>query len=112
MHTGSAHNLQILDSGELILSNLQPTDSANYSCYVDNGKGTDKIAYQLLVQTPPTAPVLYVTSATSSSILLHWKQGDSGGSPVIGFIMNYKRTHGDVEEYHLSRHISTHELKV
>lgn len=102
---------QVLDSGELIISNLQIADSGNYSCQVDNGIGTDRLTYNLLVQVPPSPPVLYVTSATSSSILMHWKSSGNGNAPITAYTLHYKRAHGNIEEMHLSRHASSHELK-
>lgn len=65
-----------------------------------------------MVQVPPAAPILYVTSATSSSILLHWKPGNTGGAPISAYVLNYKKLHGDIEELQLSRHATSHELKV
>ena len=61
---------------------------------------------------PPNAPVLYVTSSTSSSILLHWKPGHSGGAPLTGYTLHYRTTHGNLDELQLSRHATSHELKV
>ncbi|XP_066139979.1 cell adhesion molecule Dscam2 isoform X2 [Euwallacea fornicatus] len=108
---GANHNQQLLDTGELILSNLQLSDASNYTCQVDNGHGTDRITYNLVVQVPPGAPLLYVTSATSSSILLHWKAGNNGGAPISGFTLNYRKQHGNLDEFHLSRHATSYELK-
>ncbi|XP_017021345.1 cell adhesion molecule Dscam2 isoform X2 [Drosophila kikkawai] len=108
---GSLHNSQMLDSGDLIISNLELEDSGNYSCQVDNGIGTDRLTHMLLVQVPPTAPTLYVTSATSSSILMHWKCGFTGNAPITGYTLFYRRTNGNTEEMQLSRHASSHELK-
>ncbi|XP_030757648.1 Down syndrome cell adhesion molecule-like protein Dscam2 isoform X3 [Sitophilus oryzae] len=108
---GANHNQQLLDTGELILSSLQITDAGNYTCQVDNGHGTDRITYNLVVQVPPSAPLLYVTSATSSSILLHWKPGNNGGAAISGFHLNYRKEHGDLDEVHLSRHATSFELK-
>ncbi|CAH1170098.1 unnamed protein product [Phaedon cochleariae] len=108
---GAAHNIQLLDTGELILSNLQISDAGNYTCHVDNGQGSDRIIYHLVVQVPPSAPLLYVTSATSSSVLLHWKSGNNGGASISGFVLNYKKEHGDIEEIHLNRHATSYELK-
>lgn len=79
---------------------------------VDNGVGTDRLTYHLIVQIPPGPPVLYVTSATSSSILLHWKSGDTGAAPLSGYTLHYRRAHGSLEEMVMSRHASSHELKV
>lgn len=111
LRQGSMHNLELHESGDLIISGLQVTDSGNYSCQVDNGIGTDRLTHILQVQVPPSAPVLYVTSATSSSILLHWKCGFNGNAPIAGYTLYYRRASGNIEEMHLSRHASSHELK-
>lgn len=111
MHQGAIHNAQLTDAGELMFSSLQVHDTGNYSCQVDNGVGTDKITYHLIVQVPPSAPVLYVTSATSSSILIHWKSGSTGNAPITGYSLHYKRIHGNMEELKLSRHTTSQELK-
>ncbi|KAL3284947.1 hypothetical protein HHI36_019078 [Cryptolaemus montrouzieri] len=108
---GANHNRQLLDTGELIISNLQKSDTGNYTCQVDNGQGSDRITYYLLVQINPAAPILYVTSATSSSVLLHWKPGSNGGAPISGFTLSYRKEHGNLDEVNLSRHASSYELK-
>ncbi|XP_015171256.1 PREDICTED: Down syndrome cell adhesion molecule-like protein Dscam2 isoform X7 [Polistes dominula] len=107
----TARNAQISPNGELVLSNLQSQDSENYTCQVKNMEGSDKLHYSLIVQVPPSAPVLYVTSSTSSSILLHWKSGYNGGAPLTGYTLHYRTTHGNLDELHLSRHATNHELK-
>ncbi|XP_062708653.1 cell adhesion molecule Dscam2 isoform X4 [Aedes albopictus] len=111
LRSGSHHNIQILDSGEIIITMLQSADTGNYTCQVDNGIGTDRLTHNLLVQVPPGPPVLYVTSATSSSILLHWKIGSTGNAPITAFSLHYRRVHGNLEELQISRHAQSHELK-
>ncbi|KAH8369953.1 hypothetical protein KR093_001540 [Drosophila rubida] len=111
LRQGGLHNSQLLDTGDLIISSLQLADGGNYSCQVDNGIGTDRLTHTLLVQVPPSAPVLYVTSATSSSILMHWKCGFTGNSPITGYTLFYRRATGNTDEMQLSRHASSHELK-
>lgn len=108
---GSTHNTQLLDSGDLMLSSLQLIDTGNYSCQVDNGIGTDRLTYNVIVQVPPGSPVLYVTSATSSSILLHWKDSNNGNAPVTAYTLHYRRAQASLEDKRLSRHASSHELK-
>ncbi|XP_023168187.2 Down syndrome cell adhesion molecule-like protein Dscam2 isoform X2 [Drosophila hydei] len=111
LRQGGLHNSQLLDTGDLIISSLQLADGGNYSCQVDNGIGTDRLTHMLLVQVPPSAPVLYVTSATSSSILMHWKCGFTGNAPITGYTLFYRRATGNTDEMQLSRHASSHELK-
>lgn len=108
---GASNNVQIMDAGDLMITNLQMLDTGNFSCQVDNGIGTDKLIYNLIVQVPPSSPVLYVTSATSSSILMHWKSSSNGNAPILGYTLHYRRSHGNLEEMQLSRHASSHELK-
>ncbi|XP_060831338.1 cell adhesion molecule Dscam2 isoform X7 [Bombus pascuorum] len=111
IRTDTTRNIQILPSGELVLSNLQSQDGGNYTCQVENAQGSDKLHYTLTAQVPPSAPVLYVTSSTSSSILLHWKPGHNGGASLTGYTLHYRTTHGNLDELQLSRHATSHELK-
>ncbi|XP_048262409.1 Down syndrome cell adhesion molecule-like protein Dscam2 isoform X7 [Bombus terrestris] len=111
IRTDATRNIQILPSGELVLSNLQSQDGGNYTCQVENAQGSDKLHYTLTAQVPPSAPVLYVTSSTSSSILLHWKPGHNGGASLTGYTLHYRTTHGNLDELQLSRHATSHELK-
>lgn len=104
------HNMQITDGGDLIITNLQASDNGNYTCSVENSIGADRITYSLYVQVPPSAPVLYVTSATSNTILLQWKQMFGGHAPLTGFMLYYKRSNTNVKEIYLSRHSSSYEL--
>ncbi|KAL1130463.1 hypothetical protein AAG570_011711 [Ranatra chinensis] len=104
-------NIQMLESGELLISNLQRADSDNYTCYTENNVGSDRIYYSLVVQVPPSAPILYVTSATSNTILLHWKANDNGGAPILGYTLTYRKTHEETKELSLSRRTLNHELK-
>lgn len=55
---GHSHNAQILETGDLMLTNLQVIDNGNYSCHVDNTNGNDQIIYQLIIQVPPSSPVI------------------------------------------------------
>jgi Down syndrome cell adhesion molecule-like protein 1 len=104
-------NGQILESGELSLYNIQSSDSGNYTCQVENGVGTDRIVYNMIVQLPPSQPMLYVTSATSTSILMHWKNTGNGNAPITAYTLHYKKSNGNLEELNLSKHANSYELK-
>jgi hypothetical protein len=67
LHAGSNHNVQIMDSGELVISNLQQSDSGNYTCQVANSHGSDHVQYTLTVQGKLTWKWLKVTVCGSQS---------------------------------------------
>ncbi|XP_046394996.1 Down syndrome cell adhesion molecule-like protein Dscam2 isoform X2 [Ischnura elegans] len=98
-------------SGALTIHDLQRNDAGNYTCRVENSEGTDAIYYSLVVQTPPGAPSVYVTSTTTSSVVVHWKTGDTGAAPLTGFTLNYRRNHGEWEEAQIPRHSTSYQLK-
>ena len=41
--------------------------------------------------------MLHATSSTLSSIQLQWKAGDSGGAPLLGFILSWRRDISDIQ---------------
>jgi hypothetical protein len=47
---GSNLKIQIMDSGELLITDLQQSDSGNYTCQVGNSHGSDHIQYTVIVQ--------------------------------------------------------------
>ncbi|KAK9499682.1 hypothetical protein O3M35_002689 [Rhynocoris fuscipes] len=105
------NDIEVLETGELVIARLARTDSDNYTCHVENSAGSDRIHYSLIVQVPPSPPMLYVTSATSNSVSLHWKPGDSGAAPILGYTLYYKKAQQDTQEVTLSRRTSSFELK-
>ena len=50
IHTDSSRNIQIMQTGELVLSSLQTQDGGNYTCQVENSQGSDRLHYMLTVQ--------------------------------------------------------------
>lgn len=68
----------------LWLGPISENEAGNYSCQAENVFGKDEVIFQLIVLLPPSAPVLYLTSQTSSSIAVSWKPTDNGGSPING----------------------------
>ena len=64
----------------------------------------------MIFAVSPAAPLLLVTGSTQHSLQLQWKLGDDGGSPVRGYVINYKPEHGEWEEVHVDATRSTYTL--
>ncbi|EEB19411.1 Down syndrome cell adhesion molecule precursor, putative [Pediculus humanus corporis] len=92
----------------LILQNIARTNEGNYSCHVKNNLGSDHIVFAIIVQVPPTSPLLLATSVTSNSVQLQWKQGDNGGAIIRGFILSSKKEGNDWKEFILEPHTNTY----
>nr|CAI5846534.1 unnamed protein product [Callosobruchus analis] len=63
------------------------------------------------VLVPPEAPVLTVVESFTDSLHLRWKDQGNGGSPILGYVINYKRDHGDWEELQISARTDEHMLR-
>lgn len=101
----------ILSNSTLVIKDLQSVDQANYSCSANNQLGKDEIVYYLRVLVPPEAPILTVVESFSDSLHLRWTDQKNGGSPILGYVINYKRDHGDWEELQISARIDEHMLR-
>ncbi|XP_048512285.1 Down syndrome cell adhesion molecule-like protein Dscam2 isoform X3 [Athalia rosae] len=102
--------ISIKSDGSLRMSELQRDESGNYTCIVENRHGSDQITHRLTVQVPPAPPLLHATVSTSTSITVQWKQGDDGGAPIRGYVLQYKREYGEWEEVKVSHKISSYLL--
>ncbi|XP_068893053.1 cell adhesion molecule Dscam1 isoform X5 [Tenebrio molitor] len=101
----------IFPNATLVIKDIQSVDQANYSCSVENQYGRDEIGYSLKVLVPPDAPVLSVVEAFTDSLHLRWSDQGNGGSPILGYVINYKRDHGDWEELQISARTDEHMLR-
>nr|XP_023018250.1 Down syndrome cell adhesion molecule-like protein Dscam2 [Leptinotarsa decemlineata] len=101
----------ILANATLVIKDIQSVDQANYSCNVENQYGRDEIVYSLKVLVPPEAPVLTVVESFTDSLQLRWSDQGNGGSPILGYVINYKRNHGDWEELQISARTDEHMLR-
>ncbi|XP_072378394.1 cell adhesion molecule Dscam1-like [Diabrotica undecimpunctata] len=101
----------IFANATLVIKDIQNVDQANYSCSVENQYGHDEIVYSLKVLVPPEAPVLTVVESFTDSLLLRWSDQGNGGSPILGYVINYKRNHGDWEELQISARTDEHMLR-
>ncbi|CAG7818274.1 unnamed protein product [Allacma fusca] len=103
--------VKLLTSGSLSIENVERADSGNISCVVKNPHGTDSVTYVVKVQVVPSSPLLHTTAVSNSSVRLQWKQGDNGGTPILGFTLIYKQEGGEWEEINLNRKLSSYELR-
>ena len=55
---------------------MTETDQGDYTCTVKSGLTDsigDRIVYELIVQTPPVAPVLSIENVTFTGIQISWR---------------------------------------
>nr|CAD7456230.1 unnamed protein product [Timema tahoe] len=102
--------LKVAGDGALVVTDLRRDDSGNFSCHVENRHGSDHITHKLIVQVPPSAPLVHSTGSTTNSMTVQWKQGDDGGAPIRGFVLHYKEDQGEWEEVKISRLESSYVL--
>ncbi|XP_069681625.1 cell adhesion molecule Dscam1 isoform X3 [Periplaneta americana] len=101
---------QINKDGSFLIKDIQHSDEGNYSCSVENIHGKDEIVYSIKVRVPPDAPTLSVVASYVDSLQLQWTDNHDGGSPILGYVINYKRDHGDWEEMQIEAKADSHML--
>ncbi|XP_060519429.1 cell adhesion molecule Dscam2 isoform X3 [Cylas formicarius] len=101
----------VMSNATLVIKDIQNVDQENYSCSVENQYGKDEIVYHLKVLVPPDAPILNVIEAFTDSLHLRWSDQGNGGSPILGYVINYKRDHGDWEELEIAARTDEHMLR-
>ncbi|XP_072160841.1 cell adhesion molecule Dscam1 [Bemisia tabaci] len=85
----------------LAIRDIQHSDGGNYTCFVENQFGNDEITYRLVVRIPPAPPQLMVVDEDTDSLSLQWANQPQLDIPILGYVINYKREHGDWEEVHI-----------
>ncbi|PSN53675.1 Down syndrome cell adhesion molecule-like protein Dscam2 [Blattella germanica] len=110
LNAAKQSRLAIATDGALLLTSAQRSDKGDYTCIVSNDHGRDSITHHLVVQVSPAAPLLLVTGNTQHTLQLQWMLGDDGGSPVRGFVINYKPENGEWEEVHVDGTRNTYTL--
>nr|CAD7399479.1 unnamed protein product [Timema cristinae] len=101
---------QINKDGSLLIKDIQHNNEGNYTCSVENTHGRDEIVYSIKVRVPPDAPTLSVVASYADSLQLQWTDNHNGGSPILGYVINYKRDHGDWEELQIEAQADSHML--
>ncbi|XP_055679736.1 cell adhesion molecule Dscam2 isoform X1 [Lutzomyia longipalpis] len=100
----------IAKNGTLTIRDCQHADGGNYTCSVENTWGKDEIIYHLIIKVPPDPPNLTVVATYTDSLQLEWADNKNGGSPILGYVINYKRDNGDWEELQIDSKTNAHLL--
>lgn len=108
MDTNSRRTLA--KNGTLFIRDSQSSDAGNYTCSVNNTWGKDEIVYTVIIKVPPDSPNLTVVNTYTDSLHLEWVDNKHGGSPILGYVINYKRDNGDWEELQIDSHTNSHLL--
>ncbi|XP_068085516.1 cell adhesion molecule Dscam2 [Anabrus simplex] len=106
---GSGYHIQ--DHGALHITRLEKSNEGNYSCNAKNLFGEDQVLYQVVVLTAPEAPNLELVHSSQHSIGLQWVVPNDGGAPLQGYVLSYKRDHGNWQEVQLEADKSSHTLQ-
>ncbi|KAK9880038.1 hypothetical protein WA026_008552 [Henosepilachna vigintioctopunctata] len=83
--------------GSLLIRDVSRTDAGEYSCHVENDFGQDTVTHQLIVNAPPYAPQVTLTSTTTSSLTIKVKPHDSDIEPIHGYTIHHKPEFGEWE---------------
>ncbi|KAJ0173638.1 hypothetical protein K1T71_010787 [Dendrolimus kikuchii] len=86
--TRSAEGLR----SELVIERADRRDSGVYRCQATNPYGRSDHFVHLAVQEPPEPPANFrVVETTSRSVRLQWRRPYDGNSPVLGYVVQYRK---------------------
>ncbi|CAH0678847.1 unnamed protein product [Chilo suppressalis] len=86
--TRSAEGLR----SELVIERADRRDSGVYRCQASNPYGRSDHFVHLAVQEPPEPPSNFrIRETTSRSVALQWRRPYDGNSPVLGYVVQYRK---------------------
>ncbi|KAL4143242.1 hypothetical protein QTP88_005598 [Uroleucon formosanum] len=91
----SNDRIRQLPEGSLLIRSVTRTDAGEYSCFVENSFGKDKITHHIVVLAPPHKPEVSVGATTSNTITLNLKPHAADKEPIHGYTIKYKPEFGD-----------------
>ncbi|XP_056643974.1 cell adhesion molecule Dscam2 isoform X2 [Diorhabda sublineata] len=97
--------------GSLFIRDITRTDAGEYSCKVENDYGQDFVTHHLIVNAPPNAPIVQLTSTTTNSLTIKLKPHDTDGEPIHGYTIHYKPEFGDWETNQVGPNIDKYTIE-
>ncbi|XP_050305188.1 cell adhesion molecule Dscam2 isoform X12 [Anthonomus grandis grandis] len=95
--TNSNDRIRQQPDGSLFIRDVTRGDAGEYSCKVENDFGQDSVTHQLIVNAPPRAPQVTLTSTTTNSLTIKIKPHESDGEQIHGYTIHYKPEFGEWE---------------
>ncbi|XP_017867845.1 PREDICTED: Down syndrome cell adhesion molecule-like protein Dscam2 isoform X49 [Drosophila arizonae] len=93
---------EILSAGvmsSLSIKRTERSDSALFTCVATNAFGSDDASINMIVQEVPEMPyALKVLDKSGRSVQLSWAQPYDGNSPLIRYIIEFKRSRASWDE--------------
>ncbi|XP_014677223.1 PREDICTED: Down syndrome cell adhesion molecule-like protein 1 homolog [Priapulus caudatus] len=83
--------MTVQEDGSLYIASVESSDAGNYTCKATNVYGADEVTHVLIVQAPPSAPIIHVMGTSLSSVKIRWRIANDGGSPIRGITLSTKR---------------------
>jgi hypothetical protein len=85
-----------LPDGSLQIGRVSKGDAGKYTCMVNNKYGQDMVVHELIVNGPPEAPNVTLSSQTTDTVTLKLRPKDlEDKTPVHGYNLHYKPEFGD-----------------
>ncbi|XP_073957210.1 cell adhesion molecule Dscam2-like [Choristoneura fumiferana] len=81
---------QVTPRGHLHIREVNEQSSGNFTCTASNLLGEDAVTYEVVAVLAPAAPALTLQYTTAGSARLHWLPPPPTGSPLLGYILQYK----------------------
>ncbi|KAJ8982888.1 hypothetical protein NQ317_004318 [Molorchus minor] len=97
--------------GSLFIRDVTRTDAGEYSCRVENDYGQDSVIHQLIVNAPPRAPIVQLTSTTTNSLTIKLKPQEQDGEPIHGYTIHYKPEFGDWETIQVGPNVEKYTIE-
>ncbi|XP_044270295.1 Down syndrome cell adhesion molecule-like protein Dscam2 isoform X43 [Tribolium madens] len=97
--------------GSLFIRDVSRNNAGEYSCHVENDYGQDTVTHQLIVNAPPHAPQIALTSTTTNSLTFKLKPHESDVEPIHGYTIHYKPEFGDWETVQIGPTVEKYTLE-